>query len=76
MTKLEWQKLEETVTQMTVQEKRRLLAIVNSALTNVEVPADDPLLGSMANEPDLVDQVVEFTLNARGHNPLRLRGNG
>jgi hypothetical protein len=70
MTQLEWKKLEETVTQMSADEKRRLLAIVNSSLTKANGPASDPLLGLMADKPDLVDQVVKLAFEARESQPL------
>jgi len=75
MTQLEWQKLEETVTHMTVEEKQRLLAIVSTSLTKPATPARDPLLGLMADEPGLLDEVVDSALAAREH-PLRIPSDG
>jgi hypothetical protein len=72
MTQREWQQLEYTVAQMTVEEKHRLLALVSTSLTKLEPRRPDPLLGLMADEPELLDHVVDFVLEARENHPLRL----
>ena len=76
MTQLEWQKLEETLAHMTPDEKARLLALVNSSLSVEATSTKDPLFGLMADEPELVDDVVQATYAAREHHPLRLPSDG
>ena len=76
MMKLEWKKLEATVAQMTPEEKARLLALVNASPTGEPTPTKDRLLGLMADEPELVDDVVHAAYSAREHHPLRLPDDG
>lgn len=76
MMKLEWEKLEATVAQMTAGEKARLLALVNASPTGESTPTKDRLLGLMADEPELVDDVVHAAYSAREHHPLRLPDDG
>jgi len=76
MTDLEWKKLEETLAHMSPEEKVRLLELVNSSLSERPASAKDPLLGLMADEPELVDQVVVTAYAARESHPLRLPGDG
>jgi hypothetical protein len=76
MTQLEWQKLEETLAHMTPDEKVRLLALVNSSLSVEATATKDPLFGLMADEPELVDDVVQAAYAAREHHPLRLPSDG
>lgn len=40
------------------------------------VPSSDPLLGLLADEPELMDQVMEFVYQARERDPLRQPING
>jgi hypothetical protein len=76
MTHLEWQKLEETLAHVTPEEKVRLLTLVNSSLSGEITPTKDPLLGHMADEPELVDDLVQAAYAAREHHPLRLSSDG
>ena len=76
MTQLEWQKLEETLAHMTPDEKVRLVALVNSSLSGETTPTKDPLLGLMADEPELVDDVVQAAYAARENHALRLQSDG
>ena len=76
MTKLEWKKLEATVAHMTAGEKERLLALVNALPAGEPTPTKDRLLGLMAAEPELVDDVVHAAYSAREHHPLRLPDDG
>lgn len=54
--------------QMTPEEKARLLALVNSSLSADATSTKDPLFGLMADEPELVDDVVQAAHAAR-HGP-------
>jgi hypothetical protein len=69
---LEWRQFEIALAQMTPTEKRRLLTLVNSSLSTESPRANDPLWGLMADECDLVDQIVESTYAARERDSLRL----
>jgi hypothetical protein len=73
MTQREWQQLEETVLGLTGAEKERLRALLNRS-AHTEQRAPDRLLGLMADEPDLVDSVVESAMIARERDPLRIGG--
>ena len=61
---------------MTPDEKRRLLTLVSSSLSPQAVNGKDPLLGLMADEPELMDQVVEAAYEGLERHPLRLPSNG
>jgi hypothetical protein len=74
MTQLEWQQLEQTVQNLSAAEKDRLRLLLNRSLAG-ESSVADPLLGLMADEPDLVDRVLEAALMARERDPLRAAAN-
>jgi len=76
MTNSEWQRLEESLAHMTPEEKVRLLALVNLSLAKMATPTKDPLLGLVADEPDLIDEVVQGAYVARERHPLRLPSDG
>lgn len=76
MTDLEWRKLEKALAHMTPAEKRRLLALVSSSLSAEAAPAKDPLLGLMADEAELIDEIIESAYAARERHPLRLPSDG
>jgi hypothetical protein len=61
---------------MTPEEKVRLLTLVNSSLSGEITPTKDPLLGLMADEQELVDDLVQAAYAAREHHPLRLSSDG
>jgi len=71
MTALQWKQLQETVAQMTSEEKERLAALLHRRPADESAPATDPLLGLMADESELVDQVVKEAHTARELHPLR-----
>jgi hypothetical protein len=69
MTNLEWQQLAETVSRMTAVERERLLALV------AQQPAPGGakrILGLMAEDTDLLDEVVAGAFSARERQPLRV----
>ena len=74
MTQSEWQRLEQTVQSLSAAEKERLRSLLNRPLA-AESGAADPLLGLMADDPDLVDRVLEAALTARERDPLRVAAN-
>jgi hypothetical protein len=71
MTQLEWRQLEETVLGLSAAEKERLRALLSRSVDTGHT-ATDPLLGLMADEPELVDSVVESAMLARERDPLRI----
>jgi len=71
MTQLEWQQLEALVLHMTPEEKVRLLALVQ-ATDAPAVDAEDPILGSIADMPELMDAIVEDAYFSRENHPLGL----
>ena len=74
MTQLEWQQLEATVQQMTDAEKQRLAVL----LAHSEVPTPprsndrDPVIGLFADEPELMEQVIELIYRDRETTPFRV----
>lgn len=74
MTQTEWQQLEETVHRLSPAEKARLKALLDQSLDS-QRKTEDPLLGLMADEPELVDSVLESAMLARERDPLRISDN-
>ncbi len=64
MTQLQWQTLESMLAEMTADDKQRLASMLVAAPA-VDAPGDDPLLGAMADEPELLDRVMESVYAAR-----------
>ena len=64
MTQLEWQQLEQTILSLSAAEKQRLRNLLNQSLASQSTRLD-PLLGLMADEPDLVDSVMDAAFAAR-----------
>jgi hypothetical protein len=54
-----------------VQRLYRELETRMASATNVSRPTDDPLLGSMQDHAELMDQIVEDALRHRTQQPLR-----
>jgi len=74
MTRFQWKQLEETVAEMTSQEKERLTTLIHRSHDlpkNGESISPPPLLGLMSDDPKFVDQVVEEAHSAREAHPLR-----
>lgn len=70
MTPSEWQQLEATIAQMTNAEKQRLAKLLEAAPTEPEVP-HNPSLGLFADEPELMEKVIELIY--RDRNTVQLR---
>jgi hypothetical protein len=73
MTQIQWQQLEATVAQMTDAEKQRLtglLAKSKRAPAN-EKEKPDPVIGLFADEPELMEKVIELVYRDRETAPLR-----
>ena len=71
MTDLEWDKLEEILAYMTPKEKDRLLALIKASMTREVNSGKDPVLGLMAEEATLIDDVIQAAYSARERHPLR-----
>jgi hypothetical protein len=71
MTQQQWRQFEQAIAEMTDDEKSRLLEMVRCALSQSPSASDDPVLGMMADEPQLVDQIIESTYASREKDPLR-----
>ena len=69
MTQLQWQQIEIAVASMTEAERERLALLIGKA------PASSPpveSLGLFADEPELLDEVMEGVYAAREKHPLRV----
>jgi hypothetical protein len=69
MSDIQWKELSETISGMTQDERERLRGLLNGrtfAETN-----GDPLLGLMADEAPLLDQVVGEAMASRENDPFR-----
>jgi hypothetical protein len=74
MTQIEWQQLERTVLTLSPAERERLRLFLVRSLAG-EATTADPLLGLMASDAELVDQVVEAAFMSRERDPLRIAAN-
>jgi hypothetical protein len=72
MTQIQWQQLGIILSSMTADEKEQLSAMLVSAPT-AGLSDADPLLGAMADEPELLDRVMENVYHARETRPWRVR---
>lgn len=72
MTQIQWQQLESILSGMTADEKDQLSAMLASTPT-VEASNADPLLGAMADEPELLDRVMDGVYKDRETRPWRVR---
>ena len=70
MTQIEWQQLEATVAQMTDAEKQRLVKLLEVAPAQPEAP-HNPSLGLFADEPELMEKVIELIYRDRETVPFR-----
>jgi len=76
MEKIELQLDEQTLARaMKLAESRQcsLEDLIKEIIQQTEVSgtSDDPFLGMFADEPELVDQIIESTMTAREAHPLR-----
>lgn len=70
MTQIEWQELEAAVSQMTDADRQKLASFLASADSRVK-PSSNPSLGLFADEPELIDEIMESVYIARETHPLR-----
>jgi hypothetical protein len=71
MTQLEWQQLEAAVAKMTDAEKQRLATLLMQPEKEQATGGRDPIIGSFADESDLIEFVIEQTNLARETHPFR-----
>jgi len=69
MSDIQWKELSETISGMTPDERKRLRDLLNGR-TCAET-SDDPLLGLMAGDAPLLDQVVGEAMASRENDPFR-----
>jgi hypothetical protein len=73
MTQIQWQQLEATFAGMTEAEKQRLAGLLTPAAANALPSSSNPSLGLFADEPELIDEIMEGVYLARETHPLRTR---
>lgn len=71
MTQLEWQQLEAIVAQMTDAEKQRLAKLLEADPAEPE-RSGNPSLGLFADEPELMEKVIELIYRDRETVPFRV----
>jgi hypothetical protein len=69
MTQVQWQQLESVVAGMTDEEKARLAALVQQS--KPQTASTDRSLGLFADEPELMDKIMEGVYHDREHRPFR-----
>jgi hypothetical protein len=72
MTQIEWQQLEAAIAHMTDAEKKRLATLLVPPGEPKAEPKPDPILGLFADEPELIQFIIDQTYLARETHPLRL----
>jgi hypothetical protein len=72
MTQIQWHYLESMIGSMTPDDKSRLVTMLTAPVPADTKLADDPWIGSMADESDLLDEVMEGVYRARETHPLRV----
>jgi hypothetical protein len=72
MTQIQWQQLESMIGAMTPEERQRLATILTSPTPAASDKGDDPWIGAMADDAELLDQVMEGVYRARETHPLRI----
>lgn len=71
MTQIEWQQLEATVAAMSDAERHRLAELLESNQKS-DKPTESPsIIGLFADEPELMEKVVELIYHDRETAPLR-----
>jgi hypothetical protein len=70
MTQTQWQQLEATVAEMTDAEKQRLAELLESS-NGAGPTRSDPTIGLFADEPELIDEIMDFVYASREARQLR-----
>jgi hypothetical protein len=71
MTQIQWQHLESLLAEMTADDRQRLVTMLDSP-PPIDAPNADPLLGAMADEPELLDRVMVSIYKSRETRPWRV----
>ena len=69
MTQIQWEQLEAIVARMTDAEKEKLAGLLTVVKT--PSPLSNPILGLFADEPELIDEIMEGVYVARETHPFR-----
>lgn len=73
MTQSEFTQMLKSVSALSPEQMQRLRREIDSKMAAVHHLADaDPLLGSMSDHAELMDQIVEEAMQNREHQPWRL----
>ena len=70
MTQNQWQQLEATVAEMTEAEKQRLADLLKPS-NGASPTRSDPTIGLFADDPDLIEQIIQDTYIARETHSFR-----
>jgi hypothetical protein len=70
MTQIQWQQLEATVAEMTEAEKQRLADLLKPS-NGTSPTRSDPTIGLFADDPELIEQIIQDTYIARETHPFR-----
>jgi predicted DNA-binding antitoxin AbrB/MazE fold protein len=62
------------ITPLNLPESAEVTGFVRQTSSSVEAKPADPLIGLMADEPELVDAIVEEAMLARETHPFRVDG--
>ena len=62
------------LTPINLPEAAQVKVVVHQGADKAETLGDDPLMGFMSDEPDLVDAIVDEAMLARETHPLRANG--
>ncbi len=71
MTQIQWEQLEATVAEMTELEKQRLESLLHRSDLAPAKTGRDPIIGLFADEPELIEFVIQQTYLARETHPFR-----
>lgn len=71
MTQFEWQQLEAAVAGMTDDEKQRLATLLAAPQESVTPIRPDSIIGLFADDPDLIEQIVQNAYVLRETQPFR-----
>lgn len=72
MTQTEWIQLESTIARMSDEEKARLSRLLDPQKPASPTSRRNRSLGLFADEPALIDEIMEGVYHAREHHPLRI----
>lgn len=72
MTQIQWQQLEATVAEMSDVDKQRLATLLKAPIANAPQSTPDPSIGLFADEPELIDEIMDFVYASREARQVRL----